>query len=271
LKKIKKIALYTFWTLLAFALVLSLGFVNQKQEQLKIKALEVNVNQEDELYFLDNDAVAQIIKDRGNGIVGQTATYVNVASIEKALNSHENIANAEVYLTIDGKLKANVTQRKPVLRIVNYDNESYYIDEDGKLMPISERYTYRTIIASGNISESYVNNYSKNIFQFVKDSALRESSILDELFAMANYINKDKFLSAQINQLYVNKDREIELVPLVGNHKIIFGDTVLMDEKFKKLVTFYEQGLVITGWWEKYSVINLKFKNQIVCLKKTDI
>jgi cell division protein FtsQ len=41
-----------------------------------------------------------------------------------------------------------------------------------------------------------------------------------------------------------------------------------MVEKFEKLHTFYLQGLNTTGSWNKYSVINLKFKNQIVCTKK---
>ncbi|MBA3972491.1 MAG: hypothetical protein H0X46_10205, partial [Bacteroidetes bacterium] len=101
-----------------------------------------------------------------------------------------------------------------------------------------------------------------------KDSLLSALSLLDEIYAMANYINADKFWSAQIQQIYINKDRDMELVPLAGDHKIVFGDTTFMDTKFKKLLTFYQQGLNTTGWWDKYSIINLKFKNQIVCTKK---
>ena len=92
--------------------------------------------------------------------------------------------------------------------------------------------------------------------------------MLDELYAMANYINADKFWKSQIQQIYINDEKDMELVPLVGNHKIIFGDTANMDVKFKKLMTFYTQGLSYTGWWNKYSSINLKYKNQIVCTKK---
>ena len=85
---------------------------------------------------------------------------------------------------------------------------------------------------------------------------------------MATYIDADPFWKSQVQQVFINDDKEMELVPMVGNQKIIFGDTTCMDEKFKKLLIFYSQGLNTTGWWNKYATINLKFKNQIVCTKK---
>jgi cell division protein FtsQ len=133
---------------------------------------------------------------------------------------------------------------------------------------LSDKYTAKVLIVNGVIAEPYIKRYTYSISDIGKDSLLNATSILDEVFAMANYINADKFWSAQIQQIYINKDRDMELVPMAGDQKIIFGDTIAMDEKFKKLLTFYQQGLNTTGWWDKYSVINLKFKNQIVCTKK---
>ncbi|MCC6689974.1 MAG: hypothetical protein IT235_00435, partial [Bacteroidia bacterium] len=100
------------------------------------------------------------------------------------------------------------------------------------------------------------------------DSNLRKSTLVDDLFELAKYITADEFWKAQIEQVYVNADNELELIPRVGNQRIILGDITEMDQKFKKLLIFYRQGLNPTGWWNKYSVINLKFKNQIVCTRK---
>ena len=36
----------------------------------------------------------------------------------------------------------------------------------------------------------------------------------------------------------------------------------------KKLKTFYTEGLNKTDGWNKYSTINIKYKNQVVCTKK---
>lgn len=242
--------------------------MNKQQDALLCTALNVSVNQDNDLYFLDKLDIIQMIKDRGDSIVGQPKSTVNVTEIEKSLNSHSNIANAEAYMSINGEMKVEVTQRKPVVRVMNLDGDSYYIDSDGTFMPLSNKYTAKVLVASGMLSEPFIKRYTYSIADIGKDSLLNATSLLDEIYAMANYINADKFWSSQIQQIYINKDRDMEIVPMVGDQKIIFGDTTAMDEKFKKLLTFYQQGLNTTGWWDKYSIINLKFKNQIVCTKK---
>ncbi len=268
MKNFKKIALISLWTILIVGLLVTMGFVNKQQDALLCKTLNVSVNQDDDLYFLDKMDVIQLIKDRGDSIVGQPKSTVNISQIEKALNSHADISNAEVYMSINGEVKVEVTQRKPVVRIMNLDGDSYYIDNEGTLMPLSDKYTAKVLIVNGMISEPFIKRYTYSIADIGKDSLLNATSMLDEVYAMANYINADKFWNAQIQQIYINKDRDMEIVPMVGDQKIIFGDTTHMDEKFKKLLTFYQQGLNTTGWWDKYSIINLKFKNQIVCTKK---
>ena len=268
MKKIKKILVFFLWSVLIIGLFITLGFVNKQQDALLCEKLNVAVNQENDLYFLDKLDIINLIRERGDSIIGQPKSTVNISAIEKALNSHANIAKAEVCMSIDGEVKVQVLQRKPVVRIINLDGDSYYIDSDGTLMPLSDNYTAKVIVVNGMISEPFIKRYKYSISEIGKDSLLNTTSMLDEIYAMANYINADTFWSAQIQQIYINKDREMELVPIVGDQKIIFGDTTAMDEKFKKLLTFYQQGLNTTGWWNKYSVINLKFKNQIVCTKK---
>jgi len=268
LQKFKQIAFITLWVILIAGLVVSMGFVNKQQDSLLCKSLDIKVNQDDDLYFLDKMDIHQLIKDRGDSIIGQPKSTINVPELENALNSHPDISNSEVYITVNGEVKVKVTQRKPVLRIFNANGESYYLDSEGTLMPLSDKYTAKVLIANGFIMEPYANRYMYSVEQITTDSAMNAKSMLDDLYAMANYINADEFWQAQIQQIYVNSEKDMELVPRVGDQKIIFGDTTAMDEKFKKLFTFYQQGLNTTGWWDKYSTINLKFKNQIVCTKK---
>jgi cell division protein FtsQ len=68
--------------------------------------------------------------------------------------------------------------------------------------------------------------------------------------------------------LYINTDKEIELYPAVGGHKIIFGKGDDIEEKFEKLKVFYREGLNSIDSWNKYSSINLKYKSQVVCIKR---
>lgn len=268
MKKVKKIALITLWSLLAAGLLVSMGFVNKEQDSLLCKSLDIRVNQDGDLYFLNKMDIAQLINERGDSIVNQPKATVNIVKIEDALNSHENIAKAKVFVTIDGKVKVEVQQRRPLLRVITTTGDSYYLDAEGELMPLSDKYTAKVVIANGAISESYANNYKYSIKDFAKDKKKRKNSMLDELYAMGLFIDANPFWKAQVQQIYINEDKDMELVPLAGNQKIIFGDTTAMEEKFNKLLTFYQQGLNTTGWWNKYSTINLKFKNQIVCTKK---
>ena len=60
---------------------------------------------------------------------------------------------------------------------------------------------------------------------------------------------------------------EFELVPEFGSHIIVLGDLSDLDKKLRKLNAFYQQALLEEGL-NKYKTINLKFDNQVVCVKK---
>ena len=68
-------------------------------------------------------------------------------------------------------------------------------------------------------------------------------------------------------QLHINENKEIELIPRVGNHIILLGSDEGLEAKFEKLMLFYQKGVQQIGW-NQYSTINLKYKDQLVCLKR---
>jgi cell division protein FtsQ len=83
---------------------------------------------------------------------------------------------------------------------------------------------------------------------------------------MASYVDKDPFLKAFIEQIFVRADNDLVLIPKVGSAKIIFGDTENMEGKFEKLLVFCKEGLNRIGW-NKYRSIDLRFEGQIICKK----
>jgi cell division protein FtsQ len=84
---------------------------------------------------------------------------------------------------------------------------------------------------------------------------------------MIKYIDDDDFWSAQIDQIYVDSNNDIDLIPRVGNQLIHIGTTENIEGKLKNLAAFYDKVLPEVGW-NKYSVINLEYKDQIVCKKR---
>ena len=82
---------------------------------------------------------------------GKTLSSINITLLEKIINKNPFVADAEVFSTIDGKINIEVKQRRPVVRIVNFKDESFYIDDQGVFMPLSEKYTARVPVANGYI------------------------------------------------------------------------------------------------------------------------
>jgi len=257
-----KIVQISIWIVVAISVLVALGFVNKNQELMVLKKPIINIDYETENRFIDEeDVLVQIINK--NDTTPLLMKDIDVTELEKKINANAAIKSAQIYKTIDGNLVVDVKQRRPIARIFS-NNTSYYIDENGWLMPTSKTYTSRLLVVSGGYFEPYSKRYKYN-YAHLNDS-LVEKTMLDEIYKISKYIDESEFWKAQIEQVYVNKDLEFELVPKVGNHKIVFGGIDNLKGKFEKLMIFYEKGLKKTGWNE-YSTINLKYKNQVVCTK----
>lgn len=270
MKKIsyKKFLIAVLWIITIAGLASSLAFVGKSEKNIIASSLNISIHNNDENLFLSENDIKEFFKERNDALLSSKYENINIPELEKALNTHPAIENAEVSADMNGEIKVDILQRTPVLRIINKSGESYYIDSRSKLMPLNQNYSARVIIASGEIFEPYARRYEFSVEQIKKNKLFSEVSMLDDLLDVATYINADSCLSALIHQVYVNKDKELELFPAIGNHKIVFGDANNIAEKFNKLKLFYKEGLNKTDSWTKYSAINLKYKNLVVCTKK---
>jgi cell division protein FtsQ len=138
----------------------------------------------------------------------------------------------------------------------------YYVDDEGVVIRRRNLYTPRLHIVGGNvfISQAMLNGVS------VLDTSIK-NSILKDIFYLVNYIRRDDFWSAQVDQIFVNGNDEIDLIPRVGNHTIHLGSADNYKGKLNNLEVFYDRVLPEVGW-NKYSTINLAFKDQIVCKRR---
>jgi len=270
LKKInyKKIFVVLFWLFTFAGLTTTLGFISKREKNVIARELNINIFNADENPFLSDNDVKQFLAERKEPVLNTAYKDIDIPGLEKALNSHPAIENAEVSGDINGEIKIDITQRTPVLRVINKDGESYYIDSQSKLMPLNDNYSARVLVATGEIYEPFARRYQFSVDQIKKNKLFSEVSILDDILDVSVYVNNDSCLSHLIQQVNVNADRELELFPAIGNHKIIFGDAKNIAEKFNKLKLFYTQGLNKSDGWAKYSQINLKYKNLVVCTKK---
>ncbi len=264
----RKIIVIVLWIIGLSGLLASLAFATGKEKNVVAENLYVSVNNTEVNTFIDEEDVKEFFKDRNDSILNTSLKNIDVNGLEKALNSHPAVENADIAVDVNGDVTIDVTQRTPLVRVMNMDGESYYIDDKSKLMPLSDKYTARVLIATGYIIEPFASRYQFLVNDIAKHEVFSKVSVLDDIYSISAFIAKDSVLASLIHQINVTPDKEIELYPSIGNHKIIFGEAKDFQEKFDKLKLFYTDGLNKTDGWNKYSTINIKYKNQVVCTKK---
>src|SRR3989339_671016 len=261
---LKKILHITGWLLVLAYMVVALGFTNKKSEEIKCHNIKVIIKNPDHS-FIEKEDISLLFDVHKLQPKGMYLSTINLEKLESLLYTHPAVKKAEVYKSIDGILTVDLCQRNPVMRIMNKKTEGYYIDEDGKIMPLPDKYTAHVLIVNGEINESYNKNKKKNL-SIPSNGDMSRNSLLNDLFTLGMYIWKNDFWKAQIEQVYINNHQEIELTPRLGAHTIIFGTAENIEEKFFKLEALYKYGLNNVGW-KKYKNINIKFKNQVICTK----
>jgi len=242
----KKIALVSVVVLiLAYLLFAVFYLVPHSKKDMVCKELRIDVIDTLDRHYLTDDEIRNNIVKAGLSPVGKNLATVSTAAIEDKLEENRLIKRAECYKTVNGAVRIKIYQRVPVLRIFS-TKESYYIDSEGEKMPVPNNFAVYVPIATGYINDEYATK---------------------QLYGFALFLQQDKFWSSQIKQIYVASNGDVELTPAVGNHQIILGKIEDYKENLEKLRLFYEKGLSKVGW-NKYSVINLKYKNQVVCTKR---
>ncbi len=249
--------------LIVLAFLVSVGFVSHKQSLMPCSGLVITIHDSVGSGFVDSGDIIQIVQNKFGILEGKSLASINISLLEKIINTNPFISSAEVFSTVDGKIIIDVKQRIPVLRVINFKNENFYVDKEGWFMPPSEKFTARVPVANGFIFDTE----SEQHIEKSQGDTSKSVTKLTQLYNIISYMNQSDFWNAEVQQLYVNESGDIEMIPRVGNHTVVIGDDNDLKEKFRKLFVFYTDGLSKKGW-DHYRTINLKYKDQVVCTKK---
>ncbi len=248
---LRKILKLTGYILLIAFIVVTLGFSMQESRHVTCRNIEIEFS-EDELIKTSREEVERLINAADNELVGKELRAINAELIEKEIEKHQAILNAEVFKVVakdstsfKGILGVRVKHREPVLRIMS-SSGTYYLDKTGEQIPVSSNYTANVLVASGYFSEDFAKG---------------------QLLPFALYLEENPFWKAQIEQVYLEQDGNVVLTPLVGDHLIELGNMENCQEKLRNMKVFYEQVLVRNNW-DKYQTISVKYKNQVIAKKK---
>lgn len=242
---LKRIFILCLSVLVVGYLIIAITAMNRKPDNEVCKGMELTVKDSVDYGYITPKGIKNILNKRNLYPEGKRLGEINVRSLEKALTNHPFISEAECYLTSGGKVRIEVYQRIPLLRVMSSNGDNYYIDNKGKTMPIQDT-SVHVAVATGFIDRKFARK---------------------ELYELAMYLQTDPFWKSQIEQINVTSKQELELVPRVGDHLIFLGKGEDYQEKFRRLKIFYSEALNKVGW-NKYERISIEFNNQIICTKK---
>ncbi len=263
----KKIKVIVSWVGILIYMILALSFISKKDKLAMCNSIKVNIADSLENKFIVEQDILGFIENQNLKVRGYPLKEVNTNQLEDMVNKFPAVKDVECYKTIDGTLTIDLKQRKPIVRVIDARNNSYYIDSDGYILPLSHQYTAHVIVANGNIPVAENRNKKINVVE--NDNHESNSSLqrLKEIYLFSKYIMQDEFWKSQFEQLYLNSSKEYELIPRVGAHIIVLGDMDNFEYKLRKLKALYLKGLSKEGW-NNYDQINLKYSNQVVCTKR---
>jgi cell division protein FtsQ len=162
--------------------------------------------------------------------------------LEAKISSHPMIENAEVYLTVNGEVRVEVTQRTPLARVIS--EPSFYIDSQGEMMPLSSEYSARVVVVHGNVDTTNL----QTVHQFLE------------------YINHDDFLKLYVTEIIIHEQQQFSLFLRTYDFEVVVGTLENLNKKMNNLKAFYQKAKK-DKLLQTYKTVNLQFNQQVVCTK----
>ncbi len=228
--------------LMILSVIMLYSFTSYKNKYRKIKKTEVVFVGENTL-FMKEEMVNKLLIEKNGDIQTLNKVDLDLKKLEMSINKQQMVQKADVFVSVDGVLKAVVKQKTPVGRVFD-ETGSFYVDSEGDKMPLSDNFTARVPLLSGQVT-------------------VVEKEKLAEVLRM---IAEDEFLKKNIIGVQVLPSGSLVMAIRNYDFKIDFGRTINIEKKFKNYKAFFQKA-VSDSTLSKYKRINLKFTKQVVCIK----
>ena len=252
---IRKIINASVWLILGAGVIVLLVAAIKKKDTQSLSRIEISITGVQNHYFIDKKDVKNILeKVNKKPLDHLVINSLDLVSMERELQKEKWIKNAEIFIDNNNVLQVKVIEREPVARIFTVTGASFYLDSSLMRLPLSKKFSARLPVFT---------SFPTDVIVLTK----ADSALLRDIRVMSEFIEKDEFWMAQIDQVDITPNNSFELIPKVGNQVIRFGDMQNYEEKFNNLLAFYKTVQVKAGW-NKYSVLDVQYKNQVVAVKR---
>jgi len=251
---IKKILFAILWLTVGVGTTVLLVAAMHNKDQKKCRGVVIKISgieNNDGPKFVDEEDILNTVKticsgDPNNKSIGS----FDLNKMEAELEKSKWVKNAELFFDNNEVLKVNLQEREPVARVFTTGNTSFYVDTALAMLPVSDKFSARLPVFTGFPSDKMVLTPA-------------DSGLLNDVKNISLAIQKDSFIMAMIDQVDITAQQNFEMIPKMGHQLIVFGNAADAESKISRLKLFYQQVMIKAGW-NKYSVINVQYKNQVI-------
>ena len=217
------------------------AFSSARNNNRRVSKIDIEF-EGDENLFITHDNVSKLLIQNELPVTSMSKEVLVLNDLENALNLNPMIKEAQVFVDVEGTLTAQIEQKTPIARV--FTNASYYIDDNGSFMPLSENFSARVPIVTGVI----------------------EKNNLENVFLLAKKIQADEFLKTHVIEIRQERNQELRLKLRKQGFTVFLGSLKQLDKKINNLKAFYMKALK-DNTLKNYKIVDLKFDNQVICTK----
>ena len=268
------------WAAIVFYIVWSSDMSSRRRNEVVIESLAVKVADSALTHLVSPEMVEGWIELDGLNPVGLRVGEVDARRITRAVRDRGSVAEASTYMDLEGTVYVSVTQRKPAFRVITERGYDFFVTDDGYILPREGYPTQYIPVVTGNFGLPFDKGFAGGLTEYAEEEEKKSDKnyiFLCKLINFVKYIGENEFWRSQIVQInvtgqnngpgsgnYLYHEPEVEFIPRVGDHTVVLGRLDGYEEKLGNLMLFYQQAIPVEGWG-KWSVISLKYDNQIVC------
>ncbi len=227
-------------------LIASYILLGDKDRDVQCKRFYINIVDSLEYNMLQRYDLYHYLDEAGMIPIGKTAQMIDTDEIERYVSRIGLVDDVQCYRMLNGDVYLDVSQRRPIMRVITDENKTYYLDKAGQHIAVDTMYVDYLPLVMGCVDDTI--------------SAV-------DLIPMIDYISSHTFWNAQVDYVYITPRHEIEIVPRVGNHVILMGTKDNYINKMDRVLALYEQVMPRIGW-SVYDTISVRYNDQIVCTRR---
>ena len=210
------------------------------------RSIQYTIADWSERMYVTEQELNELLRSQDIYPVNRQQNMVSLYRIESAVSHHPMVREAECYMTPWFEVKVYLTQRVPLLR-VQTPGETYFIDEDRRVMPYRSAVKDRVLLVTGTVG-----------------AQMASSQLAD--FAL--WLRSNRYWRKRICLLDVKSPHMVYIylkdeAGNVQNERILLGSMRGYEKKLAKLRTFLENS--DEAMQDKhYTELDIRFDGQVI-------